>query len=122
MSTPTYPTVPQDIADTSPDGIRRFWRRMSSVVNNIMNGKTNNGGTVTLTASATQTTVYDTRITFTSTVLFEPTTTNAAAALYSGNMIVSAKTPAANTTAGTFVINHTSTTTTDRTFNYAIIG
>jgi hypothetical protein len=49
-------------------------REISEVVNNIMNGKTNNTGTVTLaTGSATTTTITDARIGYDSVVILVPT-------------------------------------------------
>lgn len=48
-------------------------RSISEVVNNIMNGKTNNTGTVTLsTGNATTTTIYDERIGYDSLILLAP--------------------------------------------------
>jgi len=50
-------------------------REISEVVNNAMNGKTNNHGTVTLNTSwATTTTLYDERIGFDSVILLAPIT------------------------------------------------
>jgi len=55
-------------------------REISEVVNNAMNGKTNNHGTVTLnTGGATTTTIYNERIGFDSVILFAPLTLSAAA-------------------------------------------
>lgn len=49
-------------------------REISEVVNNIMDGKTNNTGTVTLaTGGATSTTIYDERIGYDSVILLSPT-------------------------------------------------
>ena len=48
-------------------------REISEVVNNIMNGKTNNTGTVTLaTGGATTTTINDARIGYNSVILLDP--------------------------------------------------
>lgn len=53
-------------------------REISEVVNNIMNGKTNNTGTVTLaTGWATSTTIYDERIGYDSTIIIVPSSANA---------------------------------------------
>ena len=53
-------------------------REISEVVNNVMNGKTNNTGTITLaTSGATSTTIYDERIGYDSVILLTP---NSAAA------------------------------------------
>ena len=65
-------------------------REISEVVNNMMNGKTNNTGTVTLAvASATTTTINDERIGYNSIITFMPTTANAASELT--NLYVSAR-------------------------------
>ena len=53
-------------------------REISEVVNNIMNGKTNNTGTVTLaTGGATTTTLYDARISPESKIILLPSSTAA---------------------------------------------
>lgn len=53
-------------------------REISEVVNNIMNGKTNNTGTVTLaTGWATSTTIYDERIGYDSIIIVVPSSANA---------------------------------------------
>jgi hypothetical protein len=53
-------------------------REISEVVNNIMNGKTNNTGTVTLaTGSATTTTINDARIGYDSKIILIPTSQTA---------------------------------------------
>ena len=57
-------------------------REISEVVNNLVEGKSNNTGEVTLAvASATTTTIYDERIGYNSVVLLMPTTANAANAI-----------------------------------------
>jgi hypothetical protein len=48
-------------------------RSVAEVVNGIMDGKTNNIGTVTLAQSATTTTLTDARIGIESVILFTPT-------------------------------------------------
>jgi len=47
-------------------------REISEVVNNTMNGKTNNTGDFSTTTSATTTILYDERIGFNSVILFTP--------------------------------------------------
>jgi hypothetical protein len=52
-------------------------REVSEVTNNILNGKTNNTGTITLaTNNATTTTIYDERIGYNSIILLTPITAN----------------------------------------------
>ena len=87
-------------------------REVAEVVNNSMNGKTNNTGTVTLTASTTTTTLNDERLGFDSVVLLSPLTANAAAQ----NPYISTKAK------GSVVITHTSVVSTDLNFDYIIVG
>lgn len=90
-------------------------REISEVVNNIMNGKTNNTGTVTLAvASATTTTINDERIGYDSIITFMPTTANAASALT--NLYVSAKTK------GSATLTHSANVAADKTYSYIIVG
>ena len=90
-------------------------REISEVVNNIMNGKTNNTGTVTLAvASATTTTINDERIGYNSIITFMPTTANAASELT--NLYVSAKTK------GSATLTHSANTSADKTYGYIIVG
>ena len=86
-------------------------RENAEVVNNILQGKLNATGTVTLTNSATTTTVSDYRVGGDSVILFMPTTSDAA----SENIWVSARTK------NSFTITHASATTT-RSYAYAVIG
>ncbi len=54
-------------------------RQVAEVVRGLMDGKSNNTGTVTLnTGGATSTTIYDERIGYESVILFSPLTSNAA--------------------------------------------
>lgn len=53
-------------------------REISEVVNNTMNGKTNNTGDFTSTASTTTTILYDERIGYDSVILFTPMNLNGA--------------------------------------------
>jgi hypothetical protein len=53
-------------------------REISEVVNNTMNGKTNNTGNFTTTNNVSTTTLYDERIGFDSVILFTPTTSGGA--------------------------------------------
>lgn len=91
-----------------------YVRRLAQVVEGIMNGKTNNGGTFTLTASATSTTVSNERVGAYSKILFSPTTANAATALMTAYVSAVAN--------GEFTVTHTSAVSVDRTYNYVLIG
>jgi hypothetical protein len=87
-------------------------REVAEVVNNAVNGKTNNTGTVTLAASSTTTTLNDERLGFDSVILLSPLTANAAAQ----NPYISTKAK------GSVVITHTSVASTDLNFDYIIVG
>jgi uncharacterized membrane protein len=90
-------------------------REISEVVNNLVEGKSNNTGTVTLAiASATNTTLYDERIGYDSIIVFMPTTANAASAMT--NLYVSAKTQ------GSATLTHSANTSADKTYGYIVVG
>jgi len=91
-------------------------REVANVVNNILGGKLNCTGSVTLTASAASTAVTDQRAGYESVILFMPTTANAAAEQAAGGMYVSTRGKQ------TFTITHANNAQTDRTFDYIIIG
>lgn len=93
-------------------------RDLGENVARIMQGKTNNTGTVTLTASAASTTITDARIGFDSVVVFVPVTSNAAAEIYGGTMYY-ANTSRVN---GALTVNHANNSQTDRTFQWVVIG
>lgn len=88
--------------------------RLLQAVNQLILGNSNNTGSVTLTASATTTTVLNTRVGANSKIFLEPTTANAATAR--ATTYVSAK------TAGQFTITHANNAQTDRTFDYVHVG
>jgi hypothetical protein len=79
-------------------------------------GRSNGVGSVTLTISVATTTVTDMNCAVGSTVLFTPTTANAATEIGNGTMYLSA---VAN---GSFTVTHANSATTGRTFKYAIVG
>lgn len=92
----------------------QFYRLIVTTINGIMNGGWSNAkGEVTLTASATTTTITHLQISQESVFNFEATSSDAAEALPS--LFVSSK---AN---GSAVITHNSRETT-RTFNYSFQG
>ena len=82
----------------------------------MFEGKINATGTVTLTASATTTTLSDKRIGRNTKVVLMPTTANAATAFGTTYQTF----PNAATEAA--VLNHASNAQTDRTFAYALFG
>lgn len=81
-------------------------------------GRSNAVGTVTLTASATSTTVTDQNCAAGSTVTPIPATAHAAAEWGNGTLFI----PVATIVNGSFVIQHANNSQTDRTFRYAIVG
>ena len=90
-------------------------REISEIVNNLVEGKTNNTGSITLAvASATTTTIYDERIGYNSVILLMPTTANAVASLT--NVYVSARAK------GSATLTHSANTNTDKTYGYIIVG
>jgi hypothetical protein len=87
-------------------------REISEVVNNTMNGKTNNTGSITIAVgSATSTVIYDERIGFDSVVILTPTTSNASGFDYY-----------IETSKGSATIRHAANTTASRTFKYVVVG
>jgi len=86
-------------------------RTIATVVNNILDGKVNSTGSVTLTNSSATTTLSDDRIGEDSVILFMPTTSDAS----STNIYVTARQK------GQATLNHASATTT-RSYEYVIFG
>lgn len=113
-----YELPPEDLSTNIPE----WCRRIASTVNRMMAGRTNNTGTVTLTANAATTAVNLSRgrLAENSLILFDPLTANAAAELYGGTMyILNAN---RNVAGEMFTITHANNAQTDRTFKYAIVG
>ena len=76
--------VPLSMPDNS-----QHLRLVSSTLNNVMDGKLNSTGTITLNASATSTTLTDARIGGDSVIVFMPITANGKTA--ENNLFVSAR-------------------------------
>ena len=90
-------------------------RAVAEVVRGIMDGKTNNTGTVTLAVGgATTTTINNERIGYDSVILLMPTSSNAAA--YVTNLYVSVKAQ------GSATLTHTANSTAGRSYDYIIVG
>ncbi len=89
-------------------------REIASVLNNAMQGKLNNTGTMTQTANAATTTLTDPRIGANSAILLMPHTANAAAAL-----AVTYFTAFAD---GSCTMNHANNAQVDKTFTYVVVG
>lgn len=113
----SYPGIPRGLSSWAD-----LYRIITDVVNGILLGRTNNYGSVTLTASAASTTVSlaEGRLSSNSKVYFEPLTASAAAEYHSGNMYVTAANhDVANRQ---FIITHSNHASTDRDFGYVIVG
>lgn len=108
----SFPKVQQGLKEPL-----EWCRRLTDAVNSLRDGKTNNTGSVTLTASSTSTTVNVSSgmIGENTVVLFSAKTANAASAI-SG--MYYATDPANNR----FTITHASTADADKTFDYVIVG
>lgn len=90
-------------------------REVSEVVNGVLNGKSNNTGTITLASGgATSTVITDERISRDSVILLSPKTSNAAGAL--AGVFFSAQSSAQAT------ISHAANTDADKTYSYVVVG
>jgi hypothetical protein len=91
-------------------------RLLAESINEILFGRLNNVGSVTLTANQATTAVTDIKVGGASKIFLTPTTASAATEVGSGGIYISAVGD------GTFTITHANNATTDRTFDYAIFG
>ena len=90
-------------------------REVAEVVRGIMDGKTNNTGSVTLaTGGATTTTLSDRRISADSVIMFVPASSAANAD--------SARIYASNQGQGMATVNHVANSTANKTYKYVVIG
>lgn len=105
-------TVPV-LLPTNPDTKQQVLLA-SITINELLKGRMNNTGTVTLTAGATSTAVADNQFQSGQVPLLIPTTANAAGAL--------ATTYLTARNNGTFTLTHANAVSTDRTFLYVRIG
>jgi hypothetical protein len=85
-------------------------------INNIIKGRSENYGQVTLRANQATTTVTNENISESSEILLSPKTANAAAALATTYI------PEATILNGSFVIQHANNAQTDKTFGYVWVG
>lgn len=90
------------------------YRRILSVINNLLKGKMNVTGVFTLSANQATTNVLDSRCGSESVVLFVPKSASAAGAL--------STTYISDVTAGCFTVTHASNFAIDRNFSYILIG
>ena len=94
--------------------LHRWSILVKNVCNSTLQGKLNTTGTVTLTSSASTTTITDARITANSFIGLTPTTQNATSA--QTTLYVSSRTN------GSAVLTHAISLATDETFVYEIIS
>jgi hypothetical protein len=87
---------------------------MATTINEHTKGRANNFGEVTLTASATSTTVADVRVKSSMVIFLSPR--SATAAVATGNAYISAVTD------GSFTITHANTADADKNFWYHFHG
>lgn len=88
--------------------------QIATTINEMLKGRGNNVGEITLTANVTTTTIEDIRIKQTMTAVLIPRTANAAAAMT--NVYISAVAD------GSITLTHANTATLDRTFDYVLHG
>ncbi len=90
-----------------------FLKKIVLVVNNLVNGKTNNTGKVTLTALATSTTVINNLVNPNSVIVLQPLTEDAAEYFKDTWPVAGNK---------SFVINHNNNSSTNREIGYIVVG
>lgn len=90
--------------------------KLVQVIRQLIEGRSNATGIVTLTASAASTAVTAVNCSSGSTVLLHPTTANAAAEIAAGTAYVGT---IAN---GSFTVTHANNSQTDRIFRWVCIG
>jgi hypothetical protein len=103
---------------TSGSDWKEWLLKVAVTLNNVLRGRLNTGGTITLTINVATTTITDDRISIDSTFVLVPTTANAAAELGNGTLYFS-ETGRIN---GSIVITHANNAQADRTFRVVIIG
>jgi len=119
MTSPTTETKFPGVPNYYPDH-PSLLKQIIKVVQNLLQGRSNNAHAVTLTANVGTTTVTLAKdeIGQATLVFFMPQTANAAAEIGAGTMYVSAR----NVLSNTFTITHANNAQTDRTFGFALIG
>jgi hypothetical protein len=100
--------------EPSPGEIRP--RDISFLLQQLIRGRSNAVGSVTLDENVASTTVTRDNMNLNAAVFFSPETANAAAEQGNGTMYVSSITKSG------FVITHANNAQTDRTFGYVVLG
>lgn len=101
---------------TSARDLKLFLRQMATVINGVLDGRQNNVGEVTLTASSATTVVTERRCGTDSVITLMPKTANAASELGNGTLYVS------SVTTESFTLTHANNAQSDRTFGYEVTG
>lgn len=91
-------------------------REMVTAINQLVRGRNNATGSVTLAANAATTTVTSPNINANAVPVLVPRTANAAAEMGAGTLYVS------DVSAGSFTITHANNAQTDREFSYLTLG
>jgi len=104
----------------TPEGMREYIRKIAESINQILDGRVNSSGTVTLTASAATTVVNDRRVGRDSIILLMPLTANASAEQGAGMIYIG--TGDIDPLNNQFTINHANNAQTDRDYRYCILG
>jgi len=126
MSFKGFPNVPDHPGQPHNENFRTFLITLAAAINRHNRGKMNFAVdqlgtgtlTVTLTANAASTTVTDERLSYYSTVVFDPMTANAATEKAAGTLYVTQ----ANRKNGSWTLTHANDASVDRTFRMAILG
>lgn len=113
-----YQQPPASPGNDSPAALFRHAVEMARGVALLFQGKSNNTGTITLTANATTTALSDPRLTVNSVVLFDPLTASAAAEMAAGTLY----TLAADRNNNLWTVTHANAGSADRSFAYVIVG
>jgi len=102
------------VNDLPPRGANE--RTIIDAIRQLIQGRNNATGSLTLTASVTTTTVTKATLNSGGVPILVPRTSNAAAEQAAGTMYVSA------TAGGSFTLTHANNAQTDRTFDYVSLG
>lgn len=111
-----FPHVPNFVGTN----LQNWAWSVTAVIRNIMGGKTDNTGSLTLTANSATTTytLAEGRLSNDTVVLLSPTTANAATEFAAGTLYVSSVDAANNQ----ITITHVNNAQTDRTFDFVLVG
>lgn len=97
---------------------REWLTRVATTLNEVLRGRLNVTGTLTLTANAASSTLTDDRISINSAIILVPATANAAAELGNGTLFISET----NRVNGSIILTHANNAQADRTYRFVIIG